>query len=64
MFDFWKESRERWLLFGAFVALILRVMVKVKLEVPDSMKGPEWVTWVTFFQSRAFEDSSVICSPA
>lgn len=56
MFGFWKDTRERWLLVGALFALVLLVIVKVKLEVPESMKGPEWATWVSFFQAKAFED--------
>lgn len=56
MFDFWKAARERWLLFGALVALVLLVIVKVKFAVPEFMKAPDWATWVSFFQSKAFED--------
>lgn len=56
MFDFFKETRERWLLFSAFVALALLVMVKVKFSVPEFMEVPGWATWVSFFQSKAFED--------
>lgn len=56
MFVFWKERREQWLLIGVSVAFALLVMVKVKFAVPEVMKGPDWVSWVSFFQSKAFED--------
>lgn len=56
MLSWLDKYRDRALLCGSVIALGLLVLVKVKLEVPDYMKGPDWKTWVEFFQSKAFED--------
>lgn len=56
MLNWWDKYRDRALLCGSVIALGLLVLVKVKLDVPDYMKGPDWKTWVGFFQSKAFED--------
>ncbi|EZP64198.1 hypothetical protein [Pseudomonas sp. RIT357] len=56
MLDWWDKYRDRALLCGSVIAFGLLMLVKLKLDVPDYMRGSDWKTWVEFFQSKAFED--------
>ncbi|MGG7632815.1 hypothetical protein [Pseudomonas sp. ES1] len=54
MFGFLKDRREFWLFCGTWIAFALLLVVKIKFDVPETMK--DWPRLIAALRSDAFED--------
>ena len=54
MFSFLRDRKEFWLFWGAWIAFALLLIVKIKFDVPETMKGLPRI--ISALQSDAFED--------
>lgn len=54
MFGFLKDRREFWFFVGAWIAFALLLVVKIKFDVPETMK--DWPRLIAALRSDAFED--------
>jgi hypothetical protein len=56
MYDWWVRNQDKTLASIALGSIIMLVVVKVQVAVPELLHGVKWAIWIPLFQSTEFQD--------